>query len=278
MTLPTISIIMPSFNQSSYLEEAICSVLDQKYSALEFMILDGGSTDGSQGIIERYSDRLAYWYSQPDKGQTEALINGFEKATGDLLGWVNSDDVLLPGCLQSIARTYEAHSEGGLFGGNYVLIDPAGRVIRCKRHPSNPARFARYGLFAVNQPGSFFKRQDYQAVGGLHQELQYIMDTDLYVRMMLNGTQFFHTGTYLAGFRKHPSAKTVAQTRQAQVESHNGKRKYWPAVVTRTRTRIVGEFLYVACQVFNGNYINMMIASLFARGRNWRDWFGATQK
>jgi glycosyltransferase involved in cell wall biosynthesis len=108
MTMPTFSIIMPSFNQSIYLEEAICSLLDQTYPDREFMILDGGSTDGSQAIIKRDSGRLTYRYSRPDKGQTYALLQG-EYATGDLLGWVNSDDVLLPGCLHSIAQVYDAY-------------------------------------------------------------------------------------------------------------------------------------------------------------------------
>lgn len=270
-----ITVVMPSFNQAAYLEEAINSVLDQEYPNLEFMILDGGSTDGSREIIERYSDRLAYWHSRSDKGQTDALIQGFERATGDLLGWVNSDDVLLPGCLQCIAHTYASRPESGLFGGHYVLIDPNGRIIRCKRHLGNPDWFARYGLFVVNQPGSFFKRQDYEAVGGLHLHLRYVMDTDLYVRMMLNGTRFAHTGAYLSGFRKHPTAKTCAQIRQAREESRAAKHMYWPRDVTLARTYVFGAGIYRACQVLNGNYFFMTLDSLFARGRHWRTWSGA---
>ncbi len=121
--LPRITIVMPSYNQSQYIEESIQSILDQDYPSLEFMILDGGSSDGSQEIIQRYARHLAFWQSQPDKGQTDALIQGFERATGDLLGWVNSDDVLLPGALQSIAQAYGSHPECGLFGGNIVTID-----------------------------------------------------------------------------------------------------------------------------------------------------------
>ncbi len=141
---PRITVVMPSFNQARYIEESIQSILDQNYPNLEFMIFDGGSADGSQEIIERYADRLTYWHSQPDKGQTDVLIQGFDRATGDLLGWVNSDDVLLPGCLQTIAGAFVARPHCRLFGGNYVLIDAIGNIIRCTRHPANPVRFAKY--------------------------------------------------------------------------------------------------------------------------------------
>src|SRR3989339_415746 len=113
---PRITVVMPSFNQARYIEESIQSVLDQMYPNLEFIILDGGSTDGSQEIIERYADRLTYWHSQPDKGQTDALIMGFDRSTGDLIGWVNSDDVLLPGCLHTIADAFVARPECGCSG------------------------------------------------------------------------------------------------------------------------------------------------------------------
>src|SRR5665648_378984 len=103
MKFPRISIVMPSFNQGVFLEEAIRSILDQHYPNLEFMILDGQSTDNSQAIIERYASCLAYWQSKPDQGQSDAIVQGMSRATGDLLGWVNTDDALLPGSLDAIA-------------------------------------------------------------------------------------------------------------------------------------------------------------------------------
>jgi glycosyltransferase involved in cell wall biosynthesis len=276
--LPRITIVMPSYNQSQYIEESILSILDQNYPNLEFMIYDGGSTDGSKEIIESYSQFLAYWRSQPDKGQTEVLIQGFNRAKGDLLGWVNSDDILFPGCLNSIAQVYNSHPEGGLFGGNFVLIDSAGQVIRYKRYPSSAAWFVKYGSYAICQPGSFFKRKDYLAVGGLHQDLIYTMDADLYVRMLLNGTRFFHTGTYLAGFRKHSTAKTVADARKAQEEIRIVRHNYWPTIINRTRTRIFGAIIYIAYQILSGNYLRMTIESLFAHGHRWRDLFSSNSR
>jgi len=274
--LPRITIIMPSYNQATYLEEAICSVLDQNYPNLEFMILDGGSTDGSAAIIERYANRLTYWYSRPDKGQTDALIHGFARATGDLMGWVNSDDVLLPGCLDKIAQLYKAHPTAGLFGGNYILIDSRGKIIRCRRHPDNPEWFARLGLFFVNQPGSFFKRDDYEAVGGLHKDLNYFMDNDLYVRMMINCTKFAYINAYLSGFRIHSDAKTVSQIQQAHDEGKRARKLYWPRRISRLRT--VGKVIYFSFQTLNGNFIRVIFDTIQARDHYWSEWVGTIAK
>lgn len=265
---PRITVVMPSFNQAAYLEEAICSVLDQHYPNLEFMVLDGGSTDGSVEIIERYSDRLAYSHSRPDKGQTDALIQGFERSSGDLLGWVNSDDLLLPGALRRIAQAFVSRPLDDIFGGNYVLVDEAGRIIRCKRHPVQASWFGRNGMFTINQPGSFFTRRSYEAVGGLHRDLHYVMDNDLYIRMMLNGRQYVYINSWLAGFRKHSASKTVSQTRLAVQELERARRLYWPPM----KLRRILPFLYVTWQILNGNYARMSIETLRARHAHWREW------
>jgi glycosyltransferase involved in cell wall biosynthesis len=261
---------MPSYNQSQFIEESIQSILDQDYPSLEFMILDGGSSDGSQEIIQRYGRHLAFWQSQPDKGQTDALIQGFERATGDLLGWVNSDDVLLPGALQSIADAYVLYSKSGLFGGNFFLIDRDSRISRCIRLPAQAALFARHSLFAFCQPGSFFKRQDYQAVGGLHAEFYSVMDADLYFRMTLNGTRYVHTHKYVAGFRVHGMSKTMAESDKYAQESKLLQHRFWP----KMKSNLAWLFFYRAWQVINQNYLRMSIETLLAHNRHWREWAG----
>ncbi len=266
--LPCISIIMPSFNQSRFIEESIQSILAQDYPCLEFMVMDGGSSDGSREIIQRYSDRLAYWHSRPDKGQTDALIQGFERATGDLLGWVNSDDVLFPGALQAIAKAFYSHPECGLYGGNFVILDKDSRIIRCKRYPAQAAVFARHGLFAFCQPGSFFKRQDYQAVGGLEVDLESVMDADLYFRMILNGTRYAHINKYVAGFRFHGMSKTVAESGKHDQENKLIQRRLWP----KMRSNLAWQYFYKSWQVINLNYFRMSIETLLVHNRHWREW------
>jgi glycosyltransferase involved in cell wall biosynthesis len=114
--LPVISIVTPSYNQASFLEETILSVLNQGYENLEYTVIDGGSTDGSVEIIRKYEARLAHWVSEPDEGQYHALQKGFSRAQGDLLGWLNSDDVYLPGALTAVGRAYANHPDSCIAG------------------------------------------------------------------------------------------------------------------------------------------------------------------
>src|SRR6185369_4233383 len=120
--LPKISIVTPSFNQAPFLERTIQSVLDQGYENLEYIIIDGGSKDGSVDIIRKYSSRLAYWVSEPDSGQSDAINKGLRSASGDWLAWQNSDDVYYPGAFASLARAAAAHPDAGLITGDMAMI------------------------------------------------------------------------------------------------------------------------------------------------------------
>jgi len=269
MSLPRISIVMPSFNQEPYLEEAIVSILSQDYPNLEFMIFDGGSSDGSRAIIEKYADRLAYWQSQPDRGQSDVIIQGFSRATGDLIGWINSDDVLLPGTLRAVALAFQQNPGGGLFGGNYILMDQFGRMRRCKRHPASAGWFAQFGIFAFNPPGSFYRLQEYRAVGGVRLDLQYAMDNDLYIRMIANGTRYVHIPRYLSLFRQHGAQKTSACREECLTET---RRLYgeWPQPLARRGGQKRWEYLFRLWQLLNGNYIRMLLDTYRWRGKHWQ--------
>jgi len=267
--MPRITIIMPSLNQARYLEEAIRSILDQNYPGLEFMILDGGSTDGSREIIEKYAASLTYWQSQPDGGQSDAIIQGFCRASGDLWGWVNSDDVLLPGALGAIARAFWERPRGGLFGGNYLLMDKNGRIIRARRHPANAGWFARHGLFLFNPPGSFYRPADYRAVGGLRVDLHYAMDTDLYIRMAAAGTQYVHVDRYLSAFRHHETQKTskyLNDTMSETVQIHGE----WPSPLRHFARQRRWYYLYRLWQVANCNYFRVLLDTVKLRGQPWK--------
>ncbi len=270
MTLPRITVIMPSFNQATYLEEAICSVLDQAYPNLEFMILDGGSTDGSPRIIERYAPHLACWCSRPDGGQSAAIDYGMSRATGALAGWLNSDDALLPGALQCIAQAHLERPDAGLYGGNLVFMDQEGIITGFLRMPSNAAWFARHGLFAFSGPGSFYRTSDYHAVGAVRHDLHYIMDTELYMRMMLHGVRFAYIDRYLAAFRRHARQKTTAMRDKVNVEIRNLNAELQMQGISYRSARVLA--LYYIWQTMNGNYLKKRLHAIAARGQHWQAW------
>lgn len=128
-SLPKISIVTPSYNQAQFLEETILSVLKQDYPNLEYIIMDGGSTDGSVDIIRKYEDKLAYWVSKPDKGQADAIYRGFEKSTGEILGWINSDDYYLPGAFNAVGRFFQLKPTTKFLVGNVLIVDSKGKFI-----------------------------------------------------------------------------------------------------------------------------------------------------
>lgn len=270
-SLPRISLVMPSFNQGQYLGESIRSILDQDYANLEFMVLDGGSTDNSREIIQKYASRLAFWRSEPDQGQSAAILEGFGRASGELLGWVNSDDALLPGALRDLGQAAKSHPESGLFGGNYILMDGAGRVTRCKRHPANAGWFARHAIFAFNPPGSLFRRRDYEAVGGLRADLHYVMDNDLYIRMIARGTRYVHLDRYLSVFRQHEAQKPTVYHREAQAEFDKLQRDEWPPDLRRYAGQRRWTWVFRLWQMVNGNYLRMHLDTLRLRGRSWKE-------
>jgi glycosyltransferase involved in cell wall biosynthesis len=267
-SLPKITLVMPSYNQAAYLETAICSVLEQHYPNLEFMIMDGGSSDSSLDIIKRYSSHLSYWISQPDEGQADALKQGLARATGVFLGWLNSDDVLLPGALKQIAQANQAHPEGSIFAGNILWIDQNDHIIRCKRHPSSADFFSRRGVFIIAQPGSFFKRADYEAVGGINSSLRYVMDADLYIRLLANGSRHVHLNTWQAAFRLQSVSKTVSESVRFAEEYEQTRIHDWPSM----RPSQTWKLLYKGWQIINGNFIRMGFETMFAHGKKWQDW------
>lgn len=270
MTLPRITVIMPSFNQATYLEEAICSVLDQAYPDLEFMILDGGSTDGSPETIERYAPHLACWYSRPDGGQSAAIDYGMSRATGAMAGWLNSDDVLLPGALRCIAQAYLERPDAGLYGGNLVFIDQEGIITGFLRMPSNAAWFARRGLFAFSGPGSFYRTGDYHTVGGVRHDLHCVMDSDLYTRMMLYGIRYAYIDRYLAAFRRHARQKTTAMRDKVNIEVRNLNSELQMQGISYRSARVLA--LYYIWQTINGNYFKKRLHAIAARGQHWQAW------
>jgi glycosyltransferase involved in cell wall biosynthesis len=202
-----ISVVTPSFNQGRYLEAAIRSVLDQDYQNIEYLVMDGGSTDGSIDIIRRYESRLAHWVSRPDGGQSAAIASGFRRATGDILAWLNSDDVYLPGTLSLVARAFEHSPEADFVYGARRIIDEEGRFIRSYDPPTVLHKF--YFAFGqwIPQECAFWRRSLYDRAGGLDTTLGFSLDFSLFIRMWAKG-RFKKLDAELGALRDHPATKT----------------------------------------------------------------------
>jgi len=210
MTLtPKISIITPSFNQAQYLEQTIRSVLDQNYPELEFIIIDGGSSDGSQDIIRKYENSLSYWISEEDRGQAHAINKGLVRATGEIVAYINSDDLYFPGAFSTIAAYFSSHPDCNWLCGDTLIFGEGqtDRVISAEVPRS--AAHALSWAYTAPQPGMFWKRS--LLVDGFDERRRYCFDHELYVRLLLTGYKCEHLPVLLAGYRHHPTSKTVAE-------------------------------------------------------------------
>ena len=204
-----VSIVTPSYNQAAYLEQTILSVLEQENVSIEYIIVDGGSTDGSVDIIEKYTERLAWWVSESDSGQAEAINKGLRRSTGEFVAWLNSDDLYLPGAVSQAAKVLEANPGVGFVFGDAITIDTQGE-------PLNKLVFGDWGLDElmrfriICQPAVFMRRSVLEHVGYLDLTYHYMLDHQLWLRMA-RAAPIQHVSSTWAAARHHPEAKNVAQ-------------------------------------------------------------------
>ena len=207
---PKISIVTPSYNQGQFLEETILSVLNQGYEPLEYIIIDGGSTDNSVDIIRRYEDRLTYWVSEKDRGQPHAINKGLAQATGDIFAYLNSDDLYLPGALAAVADRFSGNPGCEWLCGDTIFFNQ--NIASGEKVQTVVPRSAAQALswaYKAPQPGMFWKRA--LVLGGFQEQWRYCFDHELYVRLLLSGSRCEHLAATLAAYRLHPDSKTVAE-------------------------------------------------------------------
>lgn len=208
--LPKISIITPSFQQADFLEETIISVLDQGYSDLEYIIIDGGSNDGSVDIIKKYEEHLHYWVSEPDKGQSDAINKGLEQSSGSVFNWLNSDDRLAPGALNRVGEAFAADPALVCFGGQIHHFDENGsKLFDALNDTSDPEQL--YCDPVINQMATFYNGDVVRKLG-VETALHYAMDYCLWIKILLmNGYEKMNfERVHLADFRLHPNQKTIS--------------------------------------------------------------------
>jgi len=257
---PLVSIITPSFNQAQYIEATINSVLTQDYPNIEYIIVDGGSQDGTVDIIKSRGGvpppdgspkhGITSWVSEKDKGQTDAINKGFARAKGEILAWLNSDDTYEPGAISAAVKYLQEHPEVGMVYGDCNFINETGRVIGKFGSAQTDQRLLRQGYVHIPQQTMFFRADLWKHVGPLDPSFYFAMDYDLWTRLAAH-TELKYVPQTWANFRLHTSGKTIAADDRC-----------WPEMV-RVHYRDGGSFFSVIVAKY---YIRKLIAPLW----NWR--------
>jgi glycosyltransferase involved in cell wall biosynthesis len=245
-----ISIVTPSYNQAKYVEATIQSVLSQDYAHIEYIIVDGGSTDGTLDVIQKYEDKLSWWVSEKDKGQTDALNKGFTRAKGDILAWINSDDTYQPGAVLAAVQYLQHHPNVGMVYGDCNFINENGKIIGKFDAAQTSYGLLRRGYVHIPQQAMFFRAELWKQVGPLDPSFYFAMDYDLWTRIAAR-TEIKYVPQTWANFRLHTTGKTIMADERC-----------WPEMI-RVHYRDGGSFVSAIVAKY---YLRKLIAPIW----NWR--------
>jgi glycosyltransferase involved in cell wall biosynthesis len=252
---PHVSIVTPSYNQGRYIEETIKSVLNQDYPNLEYLVLDGGSTDETLAILKRYEGHLL-WTSEKDRGQADAINKGFRMARGQILGWLNSDDTYLSGTICRVVEYFQSHRDVGMVYGEGYHVDAVGRII--ERYYTEPFSFKRLAeVCFICQPTVFFRAEVFRAIGLLDIGLHYCMDYDYWMRVAKR-YRIGYLSSYLANSRLHIETKTLSQRGRFHAEIIQTVKKHYGYVPIR--------WLYAYAQSCLGEKLMPYVQGMHADG------------
>lgn len=253
--VPKITVVTPSFNQAEFIDATLRSVHDQQYPNLEHIVMDGGSTDGSVEVIERYADRLAHWVSEKDEGQADAIVKGFKHATGDIYAWLNSDDLYQPDTLRKVAEFFDSNPDCRVVYGNSVWIDRKGHFLRRKAEHGFNRFIWMYDHNFIPQPSTFWRADLYHQVGGLDPTFDLAMDTDLWIRFA-EVTKIYHSNQTWSAMRYYPEQKNVALRTRSDEEDRRIRSRYLPAQPDwkRRLKRMTARAMRIGWKLTTGRY------------------------
>jgi glycosyltransferase involved in cell wall biosynthesis len=229
---PLISIVTPSYNQGSFIRAALQSVSTQSYPAIEHIVVDGGSNDSTLEVLMRSSSSSTCalrWISEPDRGQSDALNKGFRLAKGDIVGWLNSDDLYRPGCFEHVAKAFRQNPDADVIYGDYTWIDAAGNILKLRREMS----FSRFVLhyhrvLYIPSTATFFRRRVFDELNFIDIDYHYAMDYEFFVRLVNKGYRFQHLSAVLADFRFQEDSKTCRAAEKQLAEQNRALLEHTP--------------------------------------------------
>ena len=218
MSTPRISIVTPSFNQAPFVEHTLRSILDQNYGNLEYIVIDGGSTDGSVEIISQYAPQLAYWVSEPDDGHGNALNKGFKRSTGEIMAWLNSDDIYFPWTLQTVAEIFASHPEVSWISSHAcAILDQKGRIVTADRKYNNKYSYL-LGRHNVPQESTFWRSSLWERAGGyINEDYKLMVDGELWSRFFAHA-RLYNVRCMLGGFRCWGGNRSIVDNKQVNAD------------------------------------------------------------
>jgi glycosyltransferase involved in cell wall biosynthesis len=234
---PKISVVTPSFNQAEYLAETLASIVNQRYPNLELIVMDGGSTDGSRDVIRSFEPHIAYWVSEKDRGQSHAINMGLAKATGDVLCWLNSDDVFLPGALNAVAYTFNSHSDWDWISGPCLKFgDRFHELVGYFEQPADAAEWMVH--CPISQPSTFWRRKLYEKHGDLDESFNFALDFEYWIRFVTAGETLHFIDRPLSAYRLHDVSKTVAHAEKFKAEELRLRAKHIDKLSAAQRSKL----------------------------------------
>lgn len=265
-----LSVVIPTYNSEAFLQECLASIEQEVNDRVEYILIDGDSSDSTMEIVEQHRHLFSHIVSEPDRGQSDAFNKGFKLAKGKFLTWLNSDDILVSGALSIVLPKLEATQLDWLVA-NSVYLNADGGVMRCCRSGSFENFAVKRGLLNVFGPSTFFSKKLYEELGGIDESCHYCMDTEYWWRIVASGRKFERIGTYFWGLRLHSDAKTANVLLKGEYPSDMRREaqkiaaKYYPEVTPKVKRRTA--YLVRVWRVVNLAYVRAAFDTLRMKGK-----------